>query len=187
MPDNASMLSGIAFRIREKEARQTNASVSNIGGLTGAAFSFFLKFVPYSGQYGHPIAQPRHGNTQVNPGGNRDTNGRRRQRSKLPEPFPSYPPFTLRYGVFAAQLRSGRCHASDNRAGFPLVPLMLSFLRSGHGQDTPFHSVPARRQSWRPAQRRSCGTCILTIHFSVAVIRYVCEISCGAAPDLSGY
>ena len=56
----------------------------------------------------------------------RDTNRRWRQVTKLPRPFPQYPPFILRYGFLRCVPRLRR-YQRRTAAQVSLVPLMLSF------------------------------------------------------------
>ena len=56
----------------------------------------------------------------------RDTNRRWRQVTKLPRPFPQYPPFILRYGFLRCIPRLRR-YQRRTITQVSLVPLMLSF------------------------------------------------------------
>lgn len=81
-----------------------------------------------------PTAHPRHGeySSRLRLHKRHDTDGRRRQLTKLPKPCPQYPPFTLRYGYMLV-LPASRLMAIPTLPapgyrpfGLPLVPLMLS-------------------------------------------------------------
>ena len=81
-----------------------------------------------------PTAHPRHGeySSRLRLHKRHDTDGRRRQLTKLPKPCPQYPPFTLRYGYMlvlpASQLMAiPALPAPGYRPfGLPLVLLILS-------------------------------------------------------------
>ena len=63
-----------------------------------------------------PTAHPRHGEyaSPLATNQRRDTDRRRRQLTRLPRPFPQYPPFTLRYGIMRLlRYASGAAYAGQ--------------------------------------------------------------------------
>ena len=70
----------------------------------------------------------------------RDTNRRWRQLTKLPRPFPQYPPFILRYGFFAVHPASMALPAPDSHPGVARTfdAIVLTGRRTGF---TPFRSA----------------------------------------------
>ena len=85
----------------------------------------------------------------------RDTDRWRRQLTRLPRPFPQYPPLTLRYGM----TRLLRCASGAACAGqWSWVPARTFDVIVLTGQRWDFTPVPAslsRRQSKRPKPYRS--------------------------------
>ena len=70
----------------------------------------------------------------------RDTNRRWRQVTKLPRPFPQYPPFILRYGFFAAHPTSMALPEADSYPGVARTfdAIVLT------GRRTRFHPLSVR-------------------------------------------
>ena len=92
------------------------------------------KAVPYCQAARPPYCSPpaREYSSRLRLHKRHDTDGRRRQLTKLPKPCPQYPPFTLRYGYMLV-LPASRLMAIPalpapgyRPFGLPLVPLMLS-------------------------------------------------------------
>lgn len=126
------------------------------GGFVRTILSFTI-LVPYSQAAGPPYCSFPAREYASPPAANwrRDTDRWWRHLTKLPRPFPQYPPLTLRYGI----VRLLRCASGAACAGqWPWVPARAFDMIVLTEQRVRSHLLPAllsRRQSMRPRPCRS--------------------------------
>lgn len=127
--------------------------------------------VPYFQAAGPPCCSPPAREYASPPAANwrRDTDRWRRQLTRLPRPFPQYPPLTLRYGM----TRLLRCASGAACAGqWSWVPARTFDVIVLTGQRWDFHplsciSVPQAVKASKAMPQQSL-TCILTMSGSLS-------------------